>query len=108
MSGWNMDGELHGVLHPYISVRDKETDGWILWRWDNPSLRFDMGIHNWTKENRKRWEEVEYPKVQQDLVKSVRKGSIKPPKMGRNEKCFCGSGVKYKNCCLTNNQVGVS
>ena len=21
MSGWNMDGELHGVLHPYISVR---------------------------------------------------------------------------------------
>lgn len=22
------------------------------------------------------------------------------PKLGRNKKCFCGSGVKYKKCCL--------
>ena len=22
------------------------------------------------------------------------------PKLGRNEKCHCGSGKKYKNCCL--------
>jgi SWIM/SEC-C metal-binding protein len=22
------------------------------------------------------------------------------PKMGRNEKCHCGSGKKYKKCCL--------
>ena len=25
---------------------------------------------------------------------------IKPGKLGRNEPCFCGSGVKYKKCCL--------
>jgi hypothetical protein len=24
------------------------------------------------------------------------------PKIGRNEKCPCGSGLKYKNCCLDN------
>ncbi len=24
----------------------------------------------------------------------------KPNKLGRNEPCFCGSGVKYKKCCL--------
>jgi hypothetical protein len=23
-------------------------------------------------------------------------------KLGRNDKCFCGSGKKYKNCCLSN------
>lgn len=23
------------------------------------------------------------------------------PKIGRNEKCSCGSGQKYKNCCLS-------
>jgi len=22
------------------------------------------------------------------------------PKLGRNKKCFCGSGMKYKKCCL--------
>lgn len=22
------------------------------------------------------------------------------PKIGRNEKCLCGSGKKYKKCCL--------
>lgn len=25
---------------------------------------------------------------------------IKPGKLGRNEPCFCGSGIKYKKCCL--------
>src|SRR5262245_17115512 len=27
-------------------------------------------------------------------------GSTKRPKLGRNETCHCGSGVKYKKCCL--------
>ena len=22
------------------------------------------------------------------------------PKIGRNDKCLCGSGLKYKRCCL--------
>lgn len=25
---------------------------------------------------------------------------IKPNKLGRNDPCFCGSGIKYKKCCL--------
>ena len=25
----------------------------------------------------------------------------KPPKVGRNEPCPCGSGKKFKKCCLT-------
>lgn len=24
------------------------------------------------------------------------------PKIGRNEPCYCGSGKKYKKCCLAN------
>lgn len=29
-------------------------------------------------------------------------GSIErtAPKIGRNDPCFCGSGIKYKKCCL--------
>ena len=26
-------------------------------------------------------------------------GTRRPPKVGRNERCPCGSGKKYKKCC---------
>jgi preprotein translocase subunit SecA len=35
---------------------------------------------------------------QQKLSKTV----VKPPKVGRNEPCPCGSGKKYKHCCGKN------
>ena len=36
------------------------------------------------------------------LPKNAHDGNIKlkPRKLGRNERCYCGSGKKYKNCCL--------
>lgn len=41
----------------------------------------------------------------QHLNKKERYAEIQPvrtePKIGRNEKCPCGSNKKYKNCCLT-------
>jgi len=27
----------------------------------------------------------------------------RPPKVGRNEPCPCGSGIKFKKCCLNPN-----
>ena len=36
-----------------------------------------------------------------EAMKDMRLGSIiKTPQLGRNEKCNCGSGVKFKKCCL--------
>ena len=29
---------------------------------------------------------------------SLRVSEIVPPRMGRNEACYCGSGSKYKRC----------
>lgn len=31
---------------------------------------------------------------------NVRDGSVSQRKVGRNEKCPCGSGLKYKRCCI--------
>ena len=31
---------------------------------------------------------------------------VKKVKVGRNEPCPCGSGEKYKNCCLRKDQAG--
>lgn len=38
---------------------------------------------------------VEYRKKK--VTKAIVRDS---PKIGRNELCFCGSGKKYKKCCL--------
>jgi uncharacterized protein YecA (UPF0149 family) len=41
-------------------------------------------------------------KIAEDNSKFLK--TTPPPKpkikLGRNEKCFCGSGKKYKKCCL--------
>jgi len=48
-----------------------------------------------------------YPLVERiDFVEQSRKQrTVKvPPKVGRNDPCPCGSGKKYKNCCLKKNK----
>ena len=35
-----------------------------------------------------------------EYIKNKRKNRIKIGKIGRNEMCPCGSGKKYKKCCL--------
>ena len=47
---------------------------------------------------------VEMPAAAPKEVKQPVKVPVKreAPKIGRNEKCPCGSGEKYKNCCGKN------
>jgi uncharacterized protein YecA (UPF0149 family) len=44
------------------------------------------------------------------LTKKEREADIQPvrtePKIGRNEPCPCGSGKKYKNCCINKKKDG--
>ena len=52
------------------------------------------------------WIEI-FPEEEQFRLYREEKAShiiIKGKKIGRNESCPCGSGKKYKNCCLTNAQ----
>lgn len=39
-----------------------------------------------------------------DLTNGAGMTVVKSPKPGRNEPCFCGSGKKYKKCCLGKNE----
>lgn len=47
-------------------------------------------------------------KMKNSIIKNNEKMNVKPikiktmKKIGRNEKCICGSGKKYKKCCLGN------
>ncbi|ONI39267.1 preprotein translocase subunit SecA [Candidatus Epulonipiscium fishelsonii] len=52
--------------------------------------------------NLKQWENLlttkERDAIKRDFNKS--KTVVKFPKIGRNEPCSCGSGKKYKHCCM--------
>ena len=39
--------------------------------------------------------------AQIQAMMAARKQKVREYKVGRNEKCPCGSGKKYKNCCLS-------
>lgn len=47
------------------------------------------------------WEEIISPERRKELYKEQKKSTtiVKPPKVGRNDPCPCGSGKKYKQCC---------
>lgn len=48
-------------------------------------------------------EEGEPAKINQEIASTAKKTSSDTKKVGRNDPCPCGSGLKYKNCCGKNN-----
>ena len=57
------------------------------------------------EEKRRKRESEEFEEIFQDIGNIKNRGNIIPfkrevPKTGRNEPCPCGSGKKYKKCCL--------
>lgn len=47
------------------------------------------------------WGNILTPEKRKELYKTEKssKTIVKPPKVGRNDPCPCGSGKKYKKCC---------
>lgn len=41
------------------------------------------------------------------LKKRLRRELLQRKKIGRNEKCPCGSGKKYKQCCLKKSNLDI-
>jgi len=50
------------------------------------------------------WEELLPPERRRELYMEQKHSMsvVKPPKIGRNDPCPCGSGKKYKKCCGRN------
>ena len=48
------------------------------------------------------WDALLTPERRKELYKEQRSSTtiVKPKKIGRNDPCPCGSGKKYKQCCL--------
>ncbi len=56
--------------------------------------------------NLPQWEPLLTAERRKELYKEQRKSGtvVKPKKVGRNDPCPCGSGRKYKQCCLLKTQ----
>lgn len=97
-SGWDSVGN---TIYPYIFLTKKGNKEIECWRWDNSNfLRVNSLTHNWNEENFQKyfksksfqWMVNNQPSKQNSPINEFRK-------LGRNEKCWCGSGLKYKKCC---------
>lgn len=85
-TGWDSIGPK--ILYPYINVDEK----W--YRWDESYfIRPNCNTHQWDEKNYKKF----YPTLTNESLE-FRIVS----KQNRNEKCNCGSGNKFKNCCGKN------
>ena len=54
--------------------------------------------------NLEQWDNLLTPERRKELYKEQKSSTtvMKPPKIGRNDPCPCGSGKKYKKCCGRN------
>ncbi len=51
--------------------------------------------------NLPQWKNIFPEEKRQEMIAAEKTNTtvVKPPKIGRNDPCPCGSGKKYKNCC---------
>ena len=54
--------------------------------------------------NLEQWDNLLTPERRKELYREQKNSTtvVKPPKIGRNDPCPCGSGKKYKKCCGRN------
>ncbi len=55
-------------------------------------------------------DDKEFKKLQKKKFATAIEGgavAVTQKQMGRNDKCLCGSGLKFKKCCLKYNNKGV-
>jgi len=91
--GRQLKGDEHNIFtfHPLWRIYSKDPDNF------NMKLLEDYVFDTKTYQIRNSMEEA---------FKGMFTGACEPfirkdPKVGRNDKCPCGSGRKYKKCCLT-------
>lgn len=76
----------------------------------NTQINTGMVLDSINNENTEKLETLkEAVQNKRDLANKVSFKKVKTQvreyrKIGRNEKCPCGSGKKYKNCCLSSNK----
>ncbi len=100
-SGFGVHFSPDDIARAYAACRDKpdwreRDDPWEFYRPEAIGRRQER----WAKEDAEDGERFDSP-VWDSAVPYLRSA----PKVGRNDPCPCGSGKKYKKCCLSSDQI---
>jgi len=99
-----LDGIEESLVKPN-NVDDLEEDSQVSLEYDPEKLYMNMvGCNAEWLYTLPQWDSLIKEERRKELYK-IEKSSktvVKPPKVGRNDPCPCGSGKKYKKCCGAN------
>ncbi len=99
-----LDGIEESLIQPN-NVDDLEEDTEVSLAFDPEKLYMNMvGCNAEWLYTLPQWDAILTAERRKELYK-IEKSSktvVKPPKVGRNDPCPCGSGKKYKKCCGAN------
>lgn len=99
-----LDGIEESLIQPN-NVDDLEEDTQVSLAFDPEKLYMNMvGCNAEWLYTLPQWDSIITAERRKELYK-IEKSSktiVKPPKVGRNDPCPCGSGKKYKKCCGAN------
>lgn len=99
-----LDGIDDSLLKPN-NIEEMEEDTEVSLAYDVEKLYMNMvGCNAEWLYTLPQWDAILTPERRKELYK-IEKSSrtvVKPPKVGRNDPCPCGSGKKYKKCCGAN------
>ena len=99
---WDSDGNNAFTAWP---GEEMEADTVVSLDYDKEKLYYNMvaAKADWLY-GLEQWDALLTPERRKELYKEQRSSTtvVKPPKIGRNDPCPCGSGKKYKKCCGRN------
>ena len=104
-----MTGFLDGINDSLVTpnpIEEMEEDTEVSLSFDKEKLYMNMvdAKADWLY-GLEQWSDLLTSERRKELYKEQRSSTtvVKPPKIGRNDPCPCGSGKKYKKCCGRNN-----
>lgn len=103
-----MIGFLDGIEESLVvpnNVEELTEDSQVSLAFDTEKLYMNMvGCNAEWLYTLPQWDSLINPERRKELYKLEKssKTVVKPPKVGRNDPCPCGSGKKYKKCCGAN------
>ena len=99
-----LDGINDSLKNPN-SIEEMEADTVVSLDYDKEKLYYNMvaAKADWLY-GLEQWDALLTPERRKELYKEQSSSTtvVKPPKIGRNDPCPCGSGKKYKKCCGRN------
>ena len=103
MTGF-LDGINDSLKNPN-PIEEMEADTVVSLDYDKEKLYYNMvaAKADWLY-GLEQWSDLLTSERRKELYKEQRSSTtvVKPPKIGRNDPCPCGSGKKYKKCCGRN------